>query len=100
MIVDCHCHVGAGEVLTGPWDVARLDRYLRRADQAGIGRTVLFATFHGYRPLVPDGPRIDWILTRGDIAIHAAAINTYARNSQFPSDHLPVQALITIANRA
>jgi uncharacterized protein len=47
MIVDCHCHVGAGEVLTGPWDVARLDRYLRRADQAGIGRTVLFATFHG-----------------------------------------------------
>ena len=47
MIVDCHCHVGVGEVLTGPWDVARLDRYLQRADQAGIGRTVLFATFHG-----------------------------------------------------
>jgi endonuclease/exonuclease/phosphatase family metal-dependent hydrolase len=63
-------------------------------------RTPLFATFHGYRPLVPDGPRIDWILTRGNIAIHAAAINTYARNSQFPSDHLPVQALITIPNRA
>lgn len=47
MIVDCHCHVGVGDVLTGPWDVARLERYLRRADQAGIDRTVLFATFHG-----------------------------------------------------
>ena len=45
-IVDCHCHVGVSEVLTGPWNVARLDIYLRRADLAGIGRTVLFATFH------------------------------------------------------
>jgi uncharacterized protein len=47
MIVDCHCHAGLGDGLTGPWDTeARLDRYLPRADRAGIARTVLFAAFH------------------------------------------------------
>jgi len=46
-IVDAHCHVGRGDALTGPWDVGRLDGYLRRADAAGITRTVLFSVFHG-----------------------------------------------------
>jgi len=47
MIVDCHCHAGTGDGLTGPWDTrADLDRYLRRATAAGISRTVLFAAFH------------------------------------------------------
>jgi hypothetical protein len=47
MIVDCHCHAGLGDGLTGPWDTeARLDRYLPRAARAGIDRTVLFAAFH------------------------------------------------------
>jgi endonuclease/exonuclease/phosphatase family metal-dependent hydrolase len=59
-------------------------------------RTPLYATFHGYRPLVPNGARIDWILTRGDVDVRAAAINTFEQGGQYPSDHLPVQALITI----
>ena len=59
-------------------------------------RTPLHGTFHGYRPLVPNGSRIDWILTRGAKSIQAAAINTYSRGGQFPSDHLPVQALVTV----
>ena len=47
MIIDCHCHAGQGDGLTGPWDTAApLDRYMKRATQAGIGRTVLFAAFH------------------------------------------------------
>ena len=47
MIVDCHCHAGIGDGLTGPWDTAaRIGPYLRRAAQAGIDRTVLFAAFH------------------------------------------------------
>ena len=47
MIIDCHCHAGKGDGLTGPWDTAAdLDKYLRRAAQAGIDRTVLFAAFH------------------------------------------------------
>lgn len=47
MIVDCHCHAGLGDGLTGPWDTqARLGRYLARATRAGIERTVVFSTFH------------------------------------------------------
>jgi len=47
MIIDCHCHAGTGDGLTGPWDTkAPLQDYLRRAAAAGIQRTVLFAAFH------------------------------------------------------
>lgn len=47
MIVDSHCHAGEGDGFTGPWDTrAPLARYLRRARQAGIVRTVVFAAFH------------------------------------------------------
>lgn len=47
MIIDAHCHAGHGDGLTGPWDTAApLGRYLRRANAAGIERTVLFAAFH------------------------------------------------------
>jgi len=47
VIIDCHCHAGKGDGLTGPWDTAApLNRYLRRAAKAGINRTVLLATFH------------------------------------------------------
>ncbi len=46
-VIDCHCHAGEGEGLTGPWDTrAPLDHYLQRAQRAGIGRTVLLAAFH------------------------------------------------------
>jgi predicted TIM-barrel fold metal-dependent hydrolase len=47
MVIDCHCHAGKGDGLTGPWDTsASLERYLLRASRAGIERTVLFAAFH------------------------------------------------------
>ena len=48
MIIDAHCHAGTGgNRMTGPWDTtARLDRYLRRADRAGIERSVLIPVFH------------------------------------------------------
>ncbi len=47
MIIDCHCHAGKGDGLTGPWDTAApLERYLARAARAGIRRTVLFAAFN------------------------------------------------------
>jgi uncharacterized protein len=47
MIIDCHCHAGLGDGLTGPWDTAApIDRYLRRCARAGIRRSVIFAAFH------------------------------------------------------
>lgn len=47
MVIDCHCHAGRGDGLVGPWDTAApLGSYLRRAAEAGITKTVLFAAFH------------------------------------------------------
>jgi uncharacterized protein len=46
VIVDGHCHAGTGDGLTGPWDTrASLTAYLRRAQAAGIDKTVVFAAF-------------------------------------------------------
>ena len=47
MIIDCHCHAGIGDGLTGPWDThAPLEKYVRWAREAGIDHTVLFSAFH------------------------------------------------------
>jgi len=47
MIIDCHCHAGKGDGLTGPWDTAApLEKYMRWAAKAGIERTAIFAAFH------------------------------------------------------
>lgn len=59
-------------------------------------RSKLYATFHGYRPLTPDGDRIDWILASPGVSAHRASISTFSADGQFPSDHLPVQASLTL----
>lgn len=47
MIIDCHCHGGKGDGLTGPWDTdAPLRRFLQRSADAGIDKTVIFSPFH------------------------------------------------------
>lgn len=47
MIIDCHCHAGKGDGLSGPWDTdAPLHNYTRWADEYGISKTVLFAAFN------------------------------------------------------
>jgi len=47
MIIDCHCHAGKGDLLTGPWDTnAPMEKYLLRAKRAGIQKTVIFSPFH------------------------------------------------------
>ncbi|WP_432153611.1 endonuclease/exonuclease/phosphatase family protein [Streptomyces tricolor] len=73
--------LGAGLVDT--WDTA-------------AERSRLYGTFHGYRPLTPDGDRIDWILATPGVTTHRASINTFSLDGQFPSDHLPVQASLTL----
>ena len=47
MIIDCHCHAGEGDGLTGPWDTrASLKDFLHWSEEAAITRTVLFPAFH------------------------------------------------------
>lgn len=46
-IIDCHCHAGKGDGLTGPWDTdAPLTDFMRWSAEAHIQQTVLFAAFH------------------------------------------------------
>ncbi|MEV1064905.1 endonuclease/exonuclease/phosphatase family protein [Streptomyces sp. NPDC050263] len=72
-----------GAALVDTWDAA-------------AERSALYATFHGYLPLTPGGDRIDWILATPEVTVHRASIDTFALNGQFPSDHLPVQAALTL----
>ncbi len=53
-------------------------------------------TFHNYKPAIPDGDRIDWILTRGPFKVESAQIITDSNDGQFPSDHFPVMAKLQI----
>ena len=47
MIIDCHCHAGKGDIMTAPWNTdAPLGAYLRRAEAAGIDKTIVFPLFH------------------------------------------------------
>jgi endonuclease/exonuclease/phosphatase family metal-dependent hydrolase len=96
-------------ILTGDFNSAAEHSAAYRVLSGGTGltdtwtaavqrRTPLTATWHGYGPLVPDGPRIDWILTRGAVRISAAGINTFTDHGRFASDHLPVQALLTLGH--
>jgi endonuclease/exonuclease/phosphatase family metal-dependent hydrolase len=53
-------------------------------------RGEVVGTFHGYHKAVPNGPRIDWILTRGPVTAEAAQIVTFSKNGEMPSDHFPI----------
>lgn len=64
---------------------------------AGEQVTPLVGTFPNYREPVPNGNRIDWILTNTRVQVLKAAINPFRVDGRFPSDHLPVQALVRLA---
>ena len=53
-------------------------------------------TFNGFKALEKGGPRIDWILSRGDVAAERTEIVTFSRNGQFPSDHCPLVAKLRL----
>ena len=70
--------------LTDTWLVAT------ERKNEGIG------TFNGFSKAVPGGPRIDWILTRGNFSVESAEIVAFSKDGQFPSDHFPVVAKLTL----
>lgn len=54
------------------------------------------STFNDFKGIDKAGRRIDWILTRGPISVSKSEIVTFQRNGQFPSDHFPLVAQITL----
>ena len=58
--------------------------------------TASVGTFANYRTPRPDRARIDWILVTPGVAVQRAAINTRLFAGVWPSDHLPVQAVLSV----
>jgi endonuclease/exonuclease/phosphatase family metal-dependent hydrolase len=69
---------------TDTWTTAR-----ERVNE-GIG------TFNSFKAIEKDGSRIDWILSRGDVAADRIEIVTFSRDGHFPSDHCPVVAKLRL----
>lgn len=53
-------------------------------------------TFPAYGRTDPQGARIDWVLATPDVMVRAAALNAWTHGGRYPSDHIPVQALVRI----
>lgn len=65
------------------------DAYLDAAEQGPR-----LGTFNNYADPDPDGIRIDWILVNQAITVRSARMVDDAPGGQFPSDHLPVEAVL------
>ena len=53
-------------------------------------------TMNGFRPTRKGGRRIDWVLAKGAVKTSEAEIILYDGSKQYPSDHQPVTATITL----
>jgi endonuclease/exonuclease/phosphatase family metal-dependent hydrolase len=67
-------------------------------DTAAERLTPAWGTFPDYEDPVEGGTRIDWLLARpGTVEVLKAAINPFRVDGRYPSDHIPVQALVRLA---
>ncbi|NOS71417.1 MAG: endonuclease/exonuclease/phosphatase family protein [Verrucomicrobia bacterium] len=69
------------------------DAWLAAPERLGEG----VGTFNDFKAAVPNGARIDWILTRGEVTVERAEMSTFSRDGQFPSDHFPVAARLLLS---
>lgn len=69
---------------------------LRDTWRAGEQLTPQIGTFPNYRPPVENGNRIDWILVTPGVEVISAALNAWTQDGRYPSDHIPVQALVRL----
>jgi endonuclease/exonuclease/phosphatase family metal-dependent hydrolase len=76
--------ITAEGTLFDTWDVA-----VERVTDA-------WGTFPDYRPPRLDRKRIDWILATPGVAVARTGINVARFDGGWPSDHAPVQAIITL----
>ncbi|CAL9330392.1 hypothetical protein SUDANB6_00060 [Streptomyces sp. enrichment culture] len=90
---DCNAAAEA----SAPYDVLVTGGGLQDAWLAGEQLTERIGTFPNYRPPVPNGPRIDWVLATSGVQVISAALNAWTEDGRYPSDHIPVQALLRLA---
>lgn len=65
--------------------------------KAAAERGETWDTFHGYNAPGKQGRRIDWILARGGVKVRKSEVVTFAKAGQYPSDHFPVMAWLTLS---
>lgn len=63
-------------------------------------RTAEWGTFNNYRRPQQGARRIDAVLTTPDVGVRAVGIDPRPTGTQWPSDHLPVQAVVRIPGGA
>jgi endonuclease/exonuclease/phosphatase family metal-dependent hydrolase len=68
---------------------------LRDAYLAARERGPRLGTFNNYGAPDPAGDRIDWILVNDRIVVESARMVDVAPGGQYPSDHLPVEAVVS-----
>ena len=73
-----------GGVLTDAWTAA------------SVRLTPQWGTFPNYRAPKVDGVRIDWIAVTPTIDVRQVGINAGRFDDRWPSDHLPVQAVVRL----
>ncbi len=74
----------AAGALSDSWEASQ--RFASRA----------WGTFPGYGDPVDGGERIDWILTSPGMKVHRTGINVWTSRGRYPSDHAPVQVVLSL----
>ncbi|GAA4191859.1 endonuclease/exonuclease/phosphatase family protein [Microbacterium oryzae] len=67
---------------------------------AAIRLTPAWGTYGAYRSPRENGKRIDWIVTTPDVDVREIAIDGRPVDGRWPSDHLPVSAVVRIPGGA
>ncbi|WP_018157174.1 endonuclease/exonuclease/phosphatase family protein [Demetria terragena] len=93
-------------VVTGDFNAATTDKavyapltkpYVDTWVSARRHVTPAYGTFAGYDTPRVGAERIDWILTTPGTRVHSAAVNSTKPQGVWPSDHMPVQAVVELA---
>lgn len=93
--------VVAGDLNAGPSDPAVRElladgTLVDSWEVAESRRTESWGTYAAYREPRRGGTRIDWILATSQVRVTDAAINPRRHRGGWPSDHLPVQAVLRL----
>jgi Metal-dependent hydrolase len=63
-----------------------------------IRKNESIGTFNSFQGIRTNGPRIDWILTRGNVKTLESAIDITKPNGQWASDHFPVLSVLEVSS--
>lgn len=92
--------LNAGDRSRAVRDLLADDRLTDAWSSARERLTPAFGTFAGYRAPRLGGPRLDRIVVSTGVSVDRVAINANRFDGGWPSDHLPVQAVVRLSGGA